>query len=168
MTTSTDLITAELASSVANAFESPESLEAFVAALPAESVALYLARLTDAAANVRALIKGLEQRLAADGQTGQRWTIGGLPYSFDGAQKRGYDDYPGLVRFLVQDCGMPVLDIAEATSDARVTQLREAASRLPDPEKREAALAEIAAHRVPVGARGAPRFQLIDEAHISK
>ena len=65
-TRSEELITPALASEVAQALTTPETLDEFVARLPAESVPLYLARLVDAATNIRALTKGLEGRLVED------------------------------------------------------------------------------------------------------
>lgn len=164
MTTTTDtLITAELAATVANALTDRDALEKFVAELPAESVAIYLVKLLDAQTNARALVKGLERRLAADQQVGNHWTFGETKYGFFGSQRKGYSDFPGLVRFLIESCGMSPLVIADATSDARVTELRAAASELRNAEKRAAALEEIESHRISIGARGEPHFQAIND-----
>lgn len=160
--TSEALITTELAMTVASALTA-DTLDQFVMNLPAESVPLYLARLVDAATNIRALTKGLEARLVGDGQTGKRFTVEGVEYGFFGAQRKGYADFPGLVRFLIEDCGISQVAIAGAVSDARVTDLREAANQITDMAKREAALAEIDDHRVPKGARGDPSFKVISE-----
>lgn len=162
MTTETALSPLE-AVTVAQALTDAASLERFVNELPAEKVPVFLAKLIDGATNIRALTKGLEQRLAADGKTGAHFIVDGLEYAFFGALQKGYKDFPGLVHFLIEDCGLSPLAIAGAVSDARVTDLREAAAQIADEEKRKAALDEIEAHRVPKGERGAPKFQLVNE-----
>ena len=166
MTVETGITVREVAE-LAQALTDKDALEQFVNEIDAEQVPLYLARLTDAATNIRALVTGLEQRLVADERVGDHFTVDGVEYGFFGAVRKGYEDFPGLVRFLI-GCGISPVTLAEAVSDARVTSLRSAASSLTDEEKRGAALAEIESHRVPVGARGAPRFQLIDKAFMTK
>ena len=152
-------------SALANALAANDlDVDGAVAAVPAELVAPYLAALESARINIAALTKGLTQRLVLDGQTGNTWNIEGQSWGLYGAQQKGYKDFPGLVRFLIEDCGMPVLAVAAATSDARVTDLRSSASEIADAEKRQAALDEIDAHRVNRGERGAPRFQLMEFA----
>jgi len=138
-----------------------ESLERFVAELPAEAVPTYLARLTDAATNIRALTKGLEQRLVADEQVGQHWMIDGVEYGFFGSVQKGYRDIPGLFAYLIS-LGISAVSLASSVSEARVTDLRAIADTLP-PEKRQEALNEIEDHRVAKGERGSPRFQAITE-----
>ncbi len=118
-----------------------------------------MSRLLDAAARIRALTKGLERRLSADGQTGQHFFVDGTEYLFLGAQRRGYQDVPGLFRFLIENCAVSPIVLAETVNDMRVTSLRDALRAIEDPEKREAALEELDAHRIAVGARGEPRFQ---------
>ena len=167
-TTSESLITPALASEVANAFESPESLEAFVAALPAESVALYLARLVDAKTNIAALVKGLEQRLNADKQVGKHWTFDGQEYGFYGSKLTGWrkKDIPALIPNLIR-IGISPASIATAVSEMRVTDLRVLADSLPA-EQRAEALELIEEARVTAGERGEPRFQAIDEKYVKK
>ena len=140
------------------------TLEEFVASLPSELVAPYLARLLDARTNLNALTKGLESRLVADGQTGQHWTIGGTEYAFYGSVQKGYKDMPGLFEQLIA-CGISPVTLAGAVSDARVTDLRESANRIIDEEKRVTALAAIEEHRVAKGERGAPTFKVVDEKY---
>ena len=168
LATTNAALTVPEAASVAQALTDTETLTRFVRQLPAEQVPVYLARLLDAATNIRTLVTGLEQRLMNDEQVGKHFEVDGVEYGVFGAQRKGYENFPGLVRFLIEDCGMPVLDIAAAVSDARVTDLRQAANEIRDLDKRQAALDEIEAHRVDKGARGVPKFQLINERFISK
>ena len=142
---------------------SAEALEQWVAELPAAVVAPTLLSIEDAKRLLNAAQKGLEARLVLAGQAGQHFMIGGREYAFIGSQQKGYRDFPGLMRFLVQDCGLPPLAIADAVTEAKVTTLREAIAGIADDELREAALAEVEAHRVPVGARGAPHLVPVDK-----
>ncbi len=168
---STDLssglaITAAEASSVAQALTSPADLERFVAELPAERVPAMLAGLLDAATNIRALTKGFEQRLAADGLTGQHFTVGSQEYAFFGAQQKGWKDLPGLYANLI-GLGLSLADLAGATSEARVTDLRKAAAMLKDPQRQQEALDLIEQARVPKGERGSPTFKIVTE-HLDR
>ena len=145
--------------------ESPASLEQFVAELPADRVAPFLARLIDAATNIRALIKGLEQRLMADGLTGQHFTVNGVEYGFFGAQAKGWKDIPNLYANL-RLLGFSEADLSGAISETRVTDLRTAANALRDEEKRTEALALIEGARFDKGARGTPSFKPMDEIKV--
>ncbi|MDQ6720113.1 MAG: hypothetical protein M3003_04875 [Candidatus Dormibacteraeota bacterium] len=165
MNASETLITPALAAEVANAV-SGDSLERFVAEIPAESVPLYLARLTDAATNIRALTKGLEVRLVNDGQVGQHWTIGNTEYGFFGALKTGWKDIPNLIANLMR-LGISPADIAPSISELRVTDLRMLAEQITDAERREEAMELINGARVPKGERGAPRFTAIDPRYTN-
>jgi hypothetical protein len=144
-----------------------DNFEAVVASLPESLVPVYLARLTDAATNIRALTKGLEQRLVGDGQVGQHWTIDGTEYGFFGSLQKGWKDIPNLIANLIR-IGLSPVDLAASISELRVTDLRQIAGSLTDMEKRDAALELIEEARIPKGERGSPRFQAIDEKYISK
>lgn len=157
---SESLITPALAADVANAVTG-DSLEAFVGELPAESVPVYLARLVDASTNIRALTKGLEQRLVADGQVGQHWTIDGVEYGFYGSLAKGWQNIPSLIDNLML-MGITAGSIAVAISEIRVTDLRTIVDTLPYADRVEA-LAIIEEHRTAKGERGAPRFQAIND-----
>lgn len=167
-TTSTDLITAELAATVANAFESPESLEAFVDRIPLESAPIYIAKTLDSMTNARAFIKGLERRLNAEHQVGNHWIIDGQRYGFYGALQRDWKKggIPNLIDNLLR-LGISPRSLADAISDLRVTDLRQMVTVLTDPEDRAAALELIEGARVEKGERGEPRFQAIDEKYVS-
>lgn len=156
------MVTAGDVANLAQALSSEQALEQFVATLPPEQVPVYLARLLDAATNVRALTKGLEQRLAADGQTGQHFMVGNTEYGFFGAQAKGFRDIPGLFANLLR-VGLSIADLSAAASEVRVTDLRASAALLKDPEKQAEALALIEGDRVAKGERGAPTFKVITE-----
>lgn len=142
---------------VAIALTDEKSLERFVADLPAEQVPVFLARLLDAATNIRALTKGFERRLVADGQTGQHWEIEGREYGLFGAQAKGWKDIPNLFANLLA-LGVSTADLGEAVSEIRVTDLRAAVATL---KERDAALDLIESSRLPKGARGAPSFKIV-------
>lgn len=139
-----------------------DNLEAAVAGVDAELVPTYLVRLADAMTNIRALSKGFEQRLVAEGRTGDHFTVDGVEYGFYGALQKGFRDIPAMLANL-RALGISAADIAGATSDIRVTDLRTAANQLIDDEKREQAMEIIDGHRVVKGERGAPRFHAMDE-----
>ena len=143
-----------------------EALERWISELASADVPAILLSVNDAQDLLRAMQKGLEARMTADGRVGTRVTINDREYVFIGAQQKGYKDFPGLMRFLIQDCGLAPLAIADAVTEAKVTTLREAIATIQDPELRDAALAEVEAHRVPVGQRGQPH--LTDVARLSK
>lgn len=135
-----------------------QNLPMAVAALDAELVPVYLARILDAETNLRALKKALEQRLVLDGRTGADFEVDGARYGFFGAQQKGWKDIPNLVANL-RLYGVSLEDIAGSVSELRVTDLRVAAGLIKDDEKRKAALAAIEDARYDKGDRGAPRFQ---------
>ena len=162
MTDTESLITPALVSEVAQAVTA-ETLDAFVTALPAESVPIYLAALIDAATNLRTMTKALEGRLVEDNQVGKHWTINGTRYGFWGSLKHGWRDIPNLIDNLMR-LGMTPLTISQAVSELRITDLRAAASSL-NGEQRSEALELIEGQRYDKGDRGSPRFQIVDEKY---
>jgi hypothetical protein len=163
--TVTEGITVSEVAMVAQAIDG-ESLEQFVNDLPAAQVPIYLARLVDAATNIRALTHGLEARLVLDGRTGAHFEIDGVKYGFFGALQKGWRDIPNLIANLMR-IGMSPLTLSHAISEMRVTDLRAAASALSDAEKRSEALELIEGARIEKGERGAPRFQVINEQYLA-
>ena len=139
----------------------PRQIEEVVAALPAAECPTMLVRLEQAREMIAALRKGIEQRMVADGQTGQEYVIDGETYGFYGAQRRGFDNIPTLLINLGA-LGIALPGIAEVVSDMRVTGLRELASGLKNADRRALALELIESHRVAKGERGAPHMQLVD------
>lgn len=160
--TSEVVVTPDEVASVAMALTNTTALEKFVAELPSEMVAPYLAKLIDAKINLSALEKGLTQRLVADGQTGQSWRIENREYSLYGSQPKGFTDIPNLITNL-QPLGVSIGAIAEAVNGMRVTDLRLEADRIGDPEKRKQAHALIEEHWENKGKRGAPIFKIVTE-----
>lgn len=150
------------AASVAVALTNEEAMLAFVSGIPAEEVPAYLARLIDASTNIRAMTKGLEQRLIMDGLTGKHFTVNGKAYGFFGALQKGWRDIPGMIGNLLA-AGLSAADIAAATSELRVTDLRRSAAALSTQEKQAEALELIEDGRVAKGERGAPSFKAMDE-----
>lgn len=161
-------VAADQASAVAQALTNEAAMNAFISELQADQVAPFLAGLVNAATNIRALTKGLEQRLEADGETGQHYVIGGLEYAFFGAKQSGFRR-ESIETLLVNlgSLGIALPGIAMAVSDMRVTDLRALAAGLKDPEKREAALGLIEEARYESGERGAPSFKLMTDAMVA-
>lgn len=155
-------IPANEAAELAMALTRVDQLEQFVDEIEGAKIPALLAGLLNASTNIAALRKGLEQRMAADGQTGNHWTIGSIDYGFFGALQKGFRDIPNLLTNL-QTLGFSLVGIAGAVSDIRVTDLRAQADMLRDPEKRTAALDLIESHRIEKGVRGAPSFKIVVE-----
>ena len=142
------------------------ALEEFVETMPIDMVPVALAYLLDMATNAATIRKGLETRLLLAGKTGEHFQVGATEYGFYGSQQKGWRDLPNLFANL-RMLGLSEADIAAATSEVRVTGLREAAGRLTNEEKRQEAIGLIEENRYAKGDRGAPRFQVVDDKYIT-
>lgn len=136
------------------------TVEAAVAALPAEQVFVYLRRCQQVSELVAPWVKALELRAVLDGRSGEHVTVDGEEFAFIGSQRKGYRDIGDLLEALKPFVGARV--IVDAVSDFRVTDIREH-TRPEDMEKVEGILDE---YRIPKGERGAPH--LVSVADIEK
>lgn len=123
-----------------------EQIDDAVQAIPYDKVVLYLYQVDAARTLVNALGKAVTARMVVEGRLGETWTApDGEPYRFECERRSKWTDVAGMF-FVLGAKGVSLSDLGSAVSDIRVTDLREAAERLPDDERADA-LAIIEDHR---------------------
>ena len=131
-----------------------------IARWPADRVPLALWEVQKQKRRLSIIEKSLEARAAADGL--KEWTApDGARFGFWGSLRKGFKDLPNVLSN-IHSYGVSLESIFGAITDIRVTDLREAAELISNPNNRSAALSVIEDGRIPKGERGDPHLVSVD------